>query len=252
MRPATVRRLHRPAAFALALCTGACTTGGGDPGAAGPPRRSADAAVPTPPDAGTDAVSRPVADVGPTPAVDAAARPTADARGPTADAALESSDLGRRTPDADHPDAMPPDARSPDAGPSPEVCAGGIDEDHDGRIDCCDPDCAADCGPVQAPAYSEAQVQALFDERCEVCHMNGRADGTLALDAPFLRTTLDVGSEQLRTMVYIKAGDRTGSYLFHKVADTHHDIGGAGAPMPFDVGLCREEIERLGRYIDGL
>lgn len=233
--------------LAVPFCVLACETGGGRSGAMADARRPAaarDAAPRT--DARADAQALDGPDLSP---------PRSDADSPP-DGAPPAPDVPRAVTDgAPEPDAavtLPDAAPEPDAGPRPEVCVGGEDEDHDGRIDCCDPDCEAACPPIDAPAYTEADVQLLFDTHCDVCHMDGRADGTLSLDAPFLLHTLNVGSEQLRTMVYIKAGDRAQSYLFHKLAGTQHEIGGAGANMPFDIGLCREQIERIGRYIDGL
>lgn len=224
-------------------------------------------AAPTPgqndahtPDTGANARDARLPDAAPR---DADAAPVADAASPDAS-----------TPDPD-PDAAPPpvedcatpgdedrdgrfDCADPDCFAAPvcvpavEVCGNGLDDEGDGRADCCDPDCTAVCPPLEVEAFTEADVQMLFDTHCDVCHMDGRRDGTLALDAPFLATTLGAMSEQLREMAIITAGDRQRSYLFHKVNDTHMQIGGAGLRMPVETGLCVSDIERLGLYIDAL
>jgi hypothetical protein len=188
------------------------------------------------------------------------APPLADAAGdaapPDPDAVPPPVELCDRPGDEDRDgrfDCADPDCfAAPVCVPAVEVCGNGLDDEGDGRVDCCDPDCTAVCPPLEVEAFTEAEVQMLFDTECDVCHMDGRRDGTLALDAPFLATTLDAMSEQLRDMAIITAGDRQRSYLFHKVNDTHQQIGGAGLRMPVETGLCVSDIERLGLYIDAL
>lgn len=211
-------------------------TGAND--AKAPDARPADAALPV-----TDAAL---------PLIDSAG----DAAPPTPDAAAPPVELCDRPGDEDRDgrfDCADPDCfAAPVCVPAVEVCGNGVDDEGDGRADCCDPDCTAVCPPLDVEAFTEAEVQMLFDTHCDVCHMDGRRDGTLALDAPFLATTLGAMSEQLREMAIITAGDRQQSYLFHKVNDTHLQIGGAGLRMPVETGLCVSDIERLGLYIDAL
>jgi hypothetical protein len=249
----------------IAIALAACDSG--TSGAAAPTPDGA-AQAPDAAPARSDALPP---DAAPTDANAPDARP-ADAALPLADAAGDAAPPDAAPPD---PDAVPPpvelcdrpgdedrdgrfDCADPDCFAAPvcvpavEVCGNGLDDEGDGRVDCCDPDCTAVCPPLEVEAFTEAEVQMLFDTECDVCHMDGRRDGTLALDAPFLATTLDAMSEQLRDMAIITAGDRQRSYLFHKVNDTHQQIGGAGLRMPVETGLCVSDIERLGLYIDAL
>jgi hypothetical protein len=254
-------------AAATALALAACDSG--TSGAAAPTpdaTPTADAATTPaqndaqPPDTGASDAKAPDAALPVTdaalPIADAIADATGDATPPAPDAAAPPVELCDRPGDEDRDGRF--DCADPDCFaaavcvPAVEVCGNGLDDEGDGRADCCDPDCTAVCPPLEVEAFTEAEVQMLFDTECDVCHMDGRRDGTLALDAPFLATTLGAMSEQLREMAIITAGDRQQSYLFHKVNDTHMQIGGAGLRMPVETGLCVSDIERLGLYIDAL
>ncbi len=116
----------------------------------------------------------------------------------------------------------------------------------------------ADATPALA-AYTEAEVQALFDARCVKCH--GPTSANVDLSEPFTERTVGVesGAPTGKTLcgrggavaVRIKAGDRKASLLWHKVKGTQD----CGSPMPYDRGnkpLDAEELERLGLYIDQL
>lgn len=115
-----------------------------------------------------------------------------------------------------------------------------------------------DAPPAGLEPYTEAEVQALFDDRCLKCH--GSTNGLLDLSTPFTRETVGVatnagqkkgfcaGSEYVTRIV---PGDRQASLLWHKVKGTHD----CGSQMPYDKGnkkLDATELERLGLWIDGL
>ncbi len=55
-------------------------------------------------------------------------------------------------------------------------------------------------------------------------------------------------------MKRIKPGSKEDSYLFHKIAGTHLTVGGSGLRMPRNGPpyLSDVEIERIGKWIDGL
>jgi hypothetical protein len=113
--------------------------------------------------------------------------------------------------------------------------------------------------PPKAAAYTEAEVQALFDDRCVRCH--DATNANIDLSAPFTKTTIGVatGGATKQTLcakttaytVRIVPGSREKSLLWHKVNGTQD----CGSPMPYDKGstpLSATELERLGAYIDGL
>jgi hypothetical protein len=114
-------------------------------------------------------------------------------------------------------------------------------------------------GTPTRTAYTQAEVQKLFDARCVKCH-DARSK-SLDLSAPFTEATIGVrpGSTAGETVcgtdsrmtARIVPGDHDASLLWHKVAGTQD----CGSPMPYDKGnkpLDAIEIERLGLYIDGL
>ena len=114
-------------------------------------------------------------------------------------------------------------------------------------------------GTPTPTAYTQAEVQGLFDARCVKCH-DARSK-SLDLSAPFTEATIGVrpGSTAGKTVcgtdgrmtARIVPGDRDASLLWHKVAGTQD----CGDRMPYDKGnkqLDAAELERLGLYIDGL
>jgi hypothetical protein len=113
--------------------------------------------------------------------------------------------------------------------------------------------------PPKTTAYTEAEVQELFDARCVKCHDARSAN--VDLSAPFTKNTVGVptGGTSGKTLcgrgsaiaMRIQPGDRAKSLLWHKVKGTQD----CGSPMPYDRGnkpLDATELERLGLYIDGL
>jgi len=115
--------------------------------------------------------------------------------------------------------------------------------------------------PATLTAYTQAEVQALFDVRCLHCH--DAQSSNIDLSAPFTETTVGVpaGGKSGMTVcgkssaykVRIQPGDREASLLWHKVKGTQ-DCGDA---MPSDTArggkkLDATELERLGLYIDAL
>ncbi|MDF2695217.1 MAG: hypothetical protein K0S65_3600 [Labilithrix sp.] len=112
--------------------------------------------------------------------------------------------------------------------------------------------------PADVQAYTQAEVQELFDQRCLECH--GPSNALLDLSAPFTRETVGVATnsgqkkgfcESSERTTRIVPGDREASLLWHKVKGTQD----CGSPMPYDKGnkkLDATELERLGLWIDGL
>ena len=138
--------------------------------------------------------------------------------------------------------------------PMPEICDDGIDNDLDLRIDCCQPVCAhaPHCPPLPVVPFTVDDLQGFIGARCTDCHLGEQRQSDLSLNPPFGDRTIGISSAQLPSMKLIEPGDRTRSYLYHKVAGTQVRAGGGGTPMPPEVGLCADDIERIGLYIDSL
>lgn len=99
-------------------------------------------------------------------------------------------------------------------------------------------------------AFTAEEFQALLVVDCPGCHTaNGRLGG-LNLDdhtRSIGRPSIDVPEIAL-----IEPGDRLRSYLYLKLIDEQASVGGEGEIMPPMNVLGEVEIERIGRYIDGL
>ncbi len=100
-----------------------------------------------------------------------------------------------------------------------------------------------------APTLAELNAT-LFGPHCGACHV-GPALGGLDLGAD------DGQLDRLRApssagMPQITPGDVERSYLWHKVAGTHLDVGGAGARMPPNQPISDDDMQRLRAWIEGL
>lgn len=60
-----------------------------------------------------------------------------------------------------------------------------------------------------------------------------------------------VPSEQLTTMNLVEPGSLNASYLWHKLNDTHLEVGGSGLRMPSTIPLDAADIDLVGRWIAG-
>lgn len=115
------------------------------------------------------------------------------------------------------------------------------------------PDEETPAGPV---AFTDAQVQDLFDTKCVRCH----AGAATVLDLrDFKTTTIGVPAATSKsgecadtaTPTRIAPGDRNASLLWHKVSGTQ-DCGDPMPPPFKGTKLTASELESLGLYIDQL
>jgi hypothetical protein len=131
-----------------------------------------------------------------------------------------------------------------------EICDNGADDNADGLTDCNDDDCFGVPGCMVA--YTEEEMQQLFNANCVGCHVGGQALGGLSLDAPFAARTVNVAAVR-PPLDRIEPGDRQRSFLFRKLEGTQAEVGGGNRmPSPGDRPLNRLQIERVGLYIDTL
>jgi len=105
--------------------------------------------------------------------------------------------------------------------------------------------------PGSAP-FTEDELQALVDVRCNPCHIT-RTTAGLNFSDGFVTATVNVPSTE-SDLDRIEPGDRDASYLYHKIRGSQADAGGRGVRMPANGPpfLSDEEIERIGLWIDGL
>ncbi|MCA9545288.1 MAG: lamin tail domain-containing protein, partial [Myxococcales bacterium] len=98
---------------------------------------------------------------------------------------------------------------------------------------------------IAAPAFTQAELQARFDQDCVQCH------GFLAND--FTVNTFNVASPQFPALPRIRPGVPEQSYLFLKITNTHGFVGGGGQQMPMGGPYWNlEDVSRLAAYIQNL
>jgi hypothetical protein len=98
--------------------------------------------------------------------------------------------------------------------------------------------------------YTQEEVPAIINASCS-CHVQGMSGG-MSLSVDFTVNTVRVDANGA-PVARIEPGDRTQSYLFHKISGTAADVGGGGGRMPLGgQPLSDEQIERIGLWIDSL
>ncbi len=116
-----------------------------------------------------------------------------------------------------------------------------------------------DSTPPTPKPFTEAEVQALFDQRCTRCH---DSDNALLDLTAFTKTTVGIKAGSAAApargkcstsgqKIRIVPGSRNASLLYQKVKGTQD----CGSRMPYekgDVPFDATEVERLGLYIDGM
>lgn len=104
-------------------------------------------------------------------------------------------------------------------------------------------------GQGEAPDLARIHAEILGPE-CGACHIGSALGGLdLAADAGLmdrLRAPSSTG------MPFVTPGDPSQSYLWHKVAGTHADVGGAGTLMPPPAPLSDDHQQRLRAWIEAL
>ncbi len=89
--------------------------------------------------------------------------------------------------------------------------------------------------PVE-PSVNYEQVQAIYNGACTSCHgepgLFGASGGLSLADGYSYEATVNVSSSQQRNGMYlITPGAPEESYLWHKLNDTHNEVGGSGRGM---------------------
>lgn len=96
----------------------------------------------------------------------------------------------------------------------------------------------------------DVQVQ-VYDANCISCHSGSGAASGLDLSAEhsFLET-VQVASLEAPDLSLIAPGELASSYLYHKVAGTHQEVGGSGGTMPLGGELDEEQLGVLQAWIE--
>ncbi len=160
----------------------------------------------------------------------------------------DTSDPASSTPSGAN---LPSDPPPEDGAPAPETEDGQPTTPKPTEPKPGAPDAGADAAPTPTgpQAFTQAEVQSLFTQRCGGCH----DAAPMNLASSFTTSTVGVKSSQAPALSLIEPGDKSKSYLFHKLSGTQASVGGMGARMPKGgAAFSATELERLGKYIDGL
>lgn len=101
----------------------------------------------------------------------------------------------------------------------------------------------------------DLDIQPIWDANCRTgCHTAGGTgagwftlDAGAAYDAIVLQSSLELNS-----LVRVLPGDLENSYLWHKINNTHVEVGGSGTPMPPPpaVPLSAADLATIGQWIE--
>ena len=98
----------------------------------------------------------------------------------------------------------------------------------------------------------EADIQPIFNNNC-TCHLQGSSG---KMTAPYLTLNPGMAHGELVgvtamqvALSRVAAGDLEGSYLWHKLGDTHEAQGGEGDRMPPTVALSDEDLILIRAWI---
>ena len=119
---------------------------------------------------------------------------------------------------------------------------GGDGGDGDGASDGGDGDGDGDgaaCDDGTGPSYA-ATVKPIIDATCiEGCHEPGGIWSVADYSGDSYAALVGVRALQVSDLKFVEPCDSDASYMWHKVAGTHADVGGAGTKqMPLDTTTC--------------
>lgn len=125
------------------------------------------------------------------------------------------------------------------------IADGDSDGDDDGRPDSSD---------LPRVSFSEDVVPILQSTCVPTCHEQGGEWEFLDLDIDPWSSLVSVPASQLLRMSFVEPGSLESSYLWHKINDTHFDVGGKGLPMPkpsqqVDPELTDAQIDAIAAWI---
>ncbi|WP_434418334.1 hypothetical protein [Nannocystis pusilla] len=114
-----------------------------------------------------------------------------------------------------------------------------------------------DTGPTTGPGVVdyETDIQPIWDANCTTgCHVAGGSAAAWFVITPGDSHGALVGKQsiELASMQLIAPSDSENSYLWHKINNTHVEIGGNGTAMPPPpaAALSSADLEKIGAWID--
>lgn len=106
---------------------------------------------------------------------------------------------------------------------------------------------------AQSLSFTE-RVQPIFDAHCVVCHQYGAEQGGLSLEEGDAHENLVNVKSTQSPLQRVVPGTPSESYLLHKLAGTHIEVGGTGVRMPLSAGgnsaMSADEHELVTIWIE--
>jgi mono/diheme cytochrome c family protein len=107
----------------------------------------------------------------------------------------------------------------------------------------------AGCESSQPGPGFEQRVVPILNRHCVMCHMVDGAQGELSLYPQPHAALVGTASTQ-SDLLLVAPGDVEGSYLYHKLVDTHLRVGGEGDSMPYQRDLLQTaDIDVIEQWI---
>lgn len=94
----------------------------------------------------------------------------------------------------------------------------------------------------------ETDIQPILSDNC-ACHSDGEPSPDLGAGRAYERI-VRVPAQDVKSMALIEPNSREYSYLWHKIAGTHDEVGGDGKRMPPNDLLLDADMELIRTWID--
>ncbi|WAS89901.1 hypothetical protein [Nannocystis punicea] len=107
-------------------------------------------------------------------------------------------------------------------------------------------------GTTGAGLSHAVDIQPIWDANCVTsCHTPGGTSAAwFVISEDALGALVDQPALELPSMMLVAPGDPEGSYLWHKINNSHIDVGGNGTAMPPPPGsLSVGDIDTIGQWI---
>lgn len=109
-----------------------------------------------------------------------------------------------------------------------------------------------DCDQCHAQRCAPGRQAGDEVEGCEMadCHGTEEAGGLNLSAAQAYRQLVNVDSQQAPGLKRVKPGSPRESYLFHKLANSHREVGGKGSQMPLGHGWTAADTDLIRQWIE--
>ena len=103
--------------------------------------------------------------------------------------------------------------------------------------------------PPSEVSFSQ-DIQTIFNLNCVVCHQGTSSSGELNLEPnAAYQNIVNIDSMQ-SSLKLVSPSNSENSYLWHKLAGTHRDVGGSGVRMPYNAPpLQQNELDLIKKWI---